>query len=51
VATQADWEKVNAHIAEPAALCEAAQQKFERINTELQKSIRVGREPDPSILA
>jgi hypothetical protein len=35
---------MNALIAEAIALCEAAQQEFERINKEIQDSIRAGRD-------
>jgi hypothetical protein len=44
VVTRADFEKTNALIAEAVALCEAAQQEFERINKEIRDSIKAGRE-------
>jgi hypothetical protein len=44
VATRVDFEKLNLLVAEAAALCEAAQQEFERINKEIQESIRAGRD-------
>ena len=42
MAAQADFQRVNALIAEAIALCESAQDEFERINKEIQQSIREG---------
>ena len=50
MATRADFEKTNALIAEAVALCEAAQQEFERINEEVQKAIRQSRGLTSSLL-
>ena len=41
--TRADFEEINALVAEAVALCEAAQEQFERIHAELQKAIAEGR--------
>lgn len=41
--TRADYEQMNALIAEAIAICEAAQERFEEINEELQRAIREGR--------
>jgi hypothetical protein len=43
VPTRADFEEINALIAEAIALCEAAQEEFERIHAELQRAIAEGR--------
>jgi hypothetical protein len=43
VPTRANFETLNALIAEAAALCEAAQSEFERIHEEIQKTIDQGR--------
>ena len=42
MAAQADFQRVNALIAEAIALCESAQDEFERINKEIQQSNRDG---------
>jgi len=41
--TRADFEKINAMIAEAVALCEASHAHFCRIHDELQKAIAEGR--------
>jgi hypothetical protein len=48
--TRAELEKINALIADAAALCEACQEQFERINEELQQSLRETRLPPARVL-
>jgi len=43
MASRADFEKINALIAEAVACCEAAQDRFDRLHEELRKSIDRGR--------
>jgi len=43
VPTRADFEKLNAWIAEAVALCEAAEERFQQIHAELLKAISEGR--------
>jgi hypothetical protein len=49
--TRADFERVNALIAEAVALCEHAQQEFERIHQELQSAVDNSRRATSAILA
>jgi hypothetical protein len=51
MASRADFERMNALIAEGITLCEAAQQRFEEINADLQKAIRDGRRLTSKVLA
>jgi hypothetical protein len=48
---RADREQLNAQIAEAIARCEAAQERFEEINEELQRAIREGRRITSPVVA
>ena len=41
--SRADFEKLNALIAEAVAICEAAQLELERLQEEIQEAIAAGR--------
>jgi len=43
VRNRTDFETLNALIAEAAALCEEAQEQFERVHAEVLKSVEEGR--------
>jgi hypothetical protein len=50
VPTRADFETLNALIAEAAALCETAQSEFERIHEEIRKTVEEGRALNDTML-
>ncbi|HEX5049419.1 MAG TPA: hypothetical protein VFX89_20075 [Gammaproteobacteria bacterium] len=43
--SRADFEKMNARVAEAVALCEAAQERFEQIHAEMLKTFHDGHQP------
>jgi hypothetical protein len=49
--SRADFEKLNALIAEAIAICEAAQLELERLQEEIQEAVAAGCAATESLLA